>query len=217
MIQSSKYDEFCSDDSFRFDNAFKIPTDGPPPAISTLIEARQNVSPRRLDVPGPTSMELEKIFQAAAAAPDHGRKGAWRYIVIPPDRRQDLGDAFLHALLERDPCATLEQIQSAKEKAFRAPFLFLVVVNLGLDVSGIPVFERLISTGAGIQNCLLVAQSMGFGCGLSSGRSITSLKITELFSLTQEESPICFVSIGTVAKIKKPSGRRTPQEFVSSL
>ena len=186
-------------------------------ALATLITARQNVSPKRLEAPSPDSDQLEAIFRAAAAAPDHGQIGAWRYIVVPKERRCDLAEAFVQALLARDASATGEQIQSAREKAYRAPFIFLLVVNADQQTSGIPVFERLISAGAGIQNCLLVAHAMGYGCGLTSGRSITSSKIIELFGLKPEEIPICFVNIGTVTKAKPPLVRRNPDEFVSTL
>ena len=71
-------------------------------AALTLIHSRQHVSPKRLGDPGPSAEQLETILGAAGAAPDHGRLNPWRLIVVPPERRALLGEAFAAALSERD-------------------------------------------------------------------------------------------------------------------
>ena len=37
-----------------------------------LITSRQNISPKRLVEPGPSAEQIDQLFRAAAAAPDHG-------------------------------------------------------------------------------------------------------------------------------------------------
>lgn len=182
-----------------------------------LIHSRQTVSPRRLAAPGPSGDQFQRMLLAAAAAPDHGLLVPWRFVVIPPAKRHALGEVFALALLDRDPGATLEQIEDARSKAQRAPLLMLAVARLASEEPDTPPLERMISMGCAIQNILLSAQSMGFGSGLTSGRAITSQRMRQLFSLKEGEEPICFINIGTVSKEKPRRLRPSPERFVSTL
>jgi nitroreductase len=160
---------------------------------------------------------MEEILSSAAAAPDHGLLMPWRIICIGDDQRAALAKAFILALLERDPGATLAQLESAREKAFRAPFLALVVFKPGPESAGIRVIEQVISTGCAIQNILLTAHAMGFGSGLSSGRAMTSEPIRSLFELGPNEEAACFISIGTVTNPRPIRHRSDIRSFVSYL
>ena len=128
-------------------------------AALTLIHARQQVSPKRLGDPGPDSGQIATILSAAGAAPDHGRLNPWRLIIIPPERRHLLGAAFAEALVERDGDATEAQRQDARSKAFRGPFLFMVVARLDPELGPAHPQERIVSAGCAIQNMLLAAQA----------------------------------------------------------
>jgi nitroreductase len=75
---------------------------------SQWIASRQTVLPKRLVAPGPNAAELEQLFQAAAAAPDHDLINPWRFLIIPAHKRADLGDRFAAALLERDANASTD-------------------------------------------------------------------------------------------------------------
>lgn len=182
-----------------------------------LIHARQTVSPRRLAAPGPSEDQFQRMLLAAAAAPDHGLLVPWRFVVIPADKRHALGEVFALALVDRDPGATLEQIEDARSKAQRAPLLMLAVARLAPEEPDTPLLERMISMGCAIQNILLSAQSMGFGSGLTSGRAINSHRMRQLFSLKDGEEPICFINIGTVSKEKPRRLRPSPERFFSTL
>ena len=186
--------------------------------VHAAITGRVNVSPKRLLAPGPSSQQLDGLFTLAAAAPDHGHLLPWRLVLIPQEQRQRLGDAFVRSLLARDPSATPEQLQSAAEKAHRAPLLLLAVACLGNQDSGIPACEQLVSLGAAIQNLLLGATAMGFGSGLTSGQAMDAEPLRALFRLGSNESAVCFVNIGTVSEHKR-SKRARPERnaFVSTL
>ena len=182
-----------------------------------LITSRQNISPKRLVEPGPNQDHLKQIFKAAAAAPDHGLLTPWRFVIVPNEKRSTLAEVFAVALIDRDPSATLEQIESAREKAHRAPFLMLAVARLGACEPPTPPLERMVSVGAAIQNSLLSAHSLGFGSSLTSGQAMQSPRMRNLFQLGEGEEPVCFVNIGTVTKRKIPRLRPEPSSFVSSL
>lgn len=100
------------------------------PSAASLIHSRCNISPRRLVAPGPDTVQLASIFEAACAAPDHGQLRPWRFVVVGPEKRVLLANAFEAALLERDPAATPDQRQRAAEKAHRAPVLVLAIACL---------------------------------------------------------------------------------------
>lgn len=182
-----------------------------------LISTRQNVSPKRLVEPGPSEVQLEQLFRAAAAAPDHGLLRPWRFVIIPAGRRTDLAEVFALALVDRDPGATLEQIESAREKAHRAPLLMLVVAQLGDVDANIPVLERMVSVGCAVQNMLLMAHSQSLGSSLTSGQAMQSPRMRRLFDLRESEEPVCFLNVGTVAKRKTQRAHPRPQDFVTVL
>lgn len=200
-----------------------------------LIHSRHNVSPRWLAEPGPSEQQCQDILGAAAAAPDHGRLMPWRFVIVPNHKRALLAEVFALALLDRDAGATPEQIESAREKAHRAPLLVLAIARLaGSDIqsdasvlvnarqdmaSEIAVgdAERLVSFGCAIQNILLSAHAAGFGTGLTSGQAMTSPRLRKLFSLSEHEQAVCCINIGTPTKGKPARLRPEMASYVSSL
>lgn len=187
-------------------------------AAQALIESRQNVSPRRLAAPGPTAQQLHSLLGLAAAAPDHGELTPWRFIQVPTAQRHRLAEVFALALTDRDPGATPEQIEAAREKAYRAPLLMVAVACLGPREPDIALLERMVSMGAAIQNLLLGAHAMGFGVGLTSGQAMTTAHMRRLCGLVEGEVAVCCVNVGTVTK-RRPATRLRPlpSVFVSEL
>lgn len=189
-----------------------------PEQACALITSRQNVSAKRLVEPGPSQPQLDRIFVAAAAAPDHGQLLPWRFVIVPRDKRCLLGEVFALALIDRDPGATLVQIEAAREKARRSPLLMLAVARLvSAHEPEIPNLERIVSLGCAVQNLLLAANAMGFGSGLTSGQAMTSDRMRSLFRLAADERAVCFVNVGTVSKRKPRRVRPTPEQIASVL
>jgi len=198
--------------------ARRAPVDQRAVVIREVIESRQNVSPKRLMEPGPTADELKAIFAMAAAAPDHGQLLPWRFVVVPQEKRGLLAEVFALALIDRDPGATLVQIEAAREKAHRSPLLMLAVARLVSDREPeIPNVERMVSLGCAVQNILLASHAMGFGSGLASGQAMASPRMRALFSLTNDETAVCFVNVGTVSKRKPARTRPSVEQFVTNL
>ena len=181
-----------------------------------LIHSRQHVSPKRLIAPGPSPSQKLEILNAAGAAPDHGKVTPWHFYEVSPESRNLLGDLFANALKSRDPNATLNQLDEAKQKAFRGPLLLLATARLNNSLDNIPEQEKLISAGCAIQNILLMANALGFGSGLSSGKALYSQKMRELFLLKDKEVPLCFINIGTISA-HKPNKQRPDASSYSSV
>jgi nitroreductase len=182
-----------------------------------LIGSRQTVLPKRLVAPGPDAQQLQRLMQAAAAAPDHGELRPWRFVLVAQAKRALLAQAFEAALLDRDAQATPDQLEAAREKAYRAPLLMLAVARLGPAQPDMPVLERMVSLGAALQNLLLLAHAMGFGAGLTSGQAMQSPRLRELFRLQPGEEAVCFVSVGSVTQRKPMRPRPSPHEILSEL
>lgn len=185
--------------------------------VEALIASRQSILPKRLNAPGPTAAQMTQLFRAAAAAPDHGELTPWRFVLVPENKRAELAEVFARALMDRDASASAEQLESAREKAFRAPLLMLVVARLGPREPDIALLERMVSVGCAVQNILLSAHSMAFGSGLTSGQAMTSPHLRTLFQLQNGEEAVCFINVGTASTRKPPRLRPEPFEFVSSL
>ena len=182
---------------------------------NALIYSRQHVSPKRLIAPGPTPSQKLEILNAAGAAPDHGKITPWHFYEVSHGSRNLLGDLFADALIARDPSATSAQIDEAKQKAFRGPLLLLATARLNNELDNIPEQEKLISAGCAIQNILIMANALGFGSGLSSGKALYSQKMRDLFLLKDKEEPLCFITIGTIS-VHKPNKQRPDAGSYSS-
>jgi nitroreductase len=180
-----------------------------------LIHTRQHIGPKHLAEPGPDDATLREILRAAAAAPDHERLRPWRLIVIGQAARDRLGQAFVDALIERDPQALPQQIQDARDKAGRGPMLMLAVADLRDAHEHVHELEKLVSLGCAIQNLLLAAHARGFGTGLSSGKALRSKALRKAFELRPGEEAVCFISMGTATR-RRTVGPRPKVEDIAS-
>jgi nitroreductase len=181
------------------------------------MQARHHTAPKRLVAPGPSAQALQWILQAAVTAPDHGRIRPWRWVDIPSHQRERLGQAFAQALLERDPQATVEQLHDACDKALRAPTLWFAVLNVAPTQPDIALTDRSVALGCAIQNAQLMAQALGWGCGITSGQAVNAQPMRELFGLGADEVGVCFLSFGTITVAKPHRARPTPPEVFSTL
>lgn len=182
------------------------------------MASRRSHSAKRLAGPGPTEIQIERIFGSASSAPDHGNETPWRFVLIQENKRHLLGEAFANALHERDNNASYGDLEKAKKKAFNSPLLALAVCKQDENSGGTKNSERLISLGCAIQNILISATALGFGSGLTSGKAMTSSSLRNLFRINENEVCICFINIGTVSSASKVTRiRPSIGSFISSL
>jgi len=201
----------------RAQTAAPAETEAPADLATALIHARRTVLPKRLGEPGPDAAQLQRILEAAAAAPDHGERVPWRFTLVPRGARWRLAEAFAQALSERDANATAEELSQAREKAFRSPVLMLASVDLGSEGDEIPPHERVLATGCALQNLMLAATGMGFGSSLTSGQAMASRPLRSLFGLGEREQALCFLNIGTVESHRKPRPRPAVEQYLRTL
>ena len=182
--------------------------------VSQVMATRQTILPKRLIEPGPSAVEIEKLFLAASTAPDHDLINPWRFLVIPAHKREDLGELFAQALSERDPSATDEQLEQARDKARRSPLLMVLIVDAAKGDPEIDMHERVLSAGCAVQNFMLLANAMGYGTGLTSGKALKAQSFQSGLQLKRSEHAICFLNVGTVSSRKPFKPRPEVQQFV---
>ena len=191
-------------------------------ACEAWIHRRQHLGPKHLGEPGPDDALLRRLLAAAAAAPDHRQCVPWRFLVLGPQARHTLAEAFARSLLHRDPHAPAHAVDDARRKAFRGPVLLLAVARLAtpepsadpaLASVRVPPWERLVSLGAALQNLLLAAQAHGFASGLTSGQALQDEALRQAFGLAADEQAVCFVNLGTALRQRAGRPRPAVDEF----
>ncbi len=195
--------------------AFKPYKDSPDYNVIDVILDRHSVSPKRLDFPGPDEIQIHTMISAAAAAPDHGKLRPWRFIQFPTEHRKALADIFEAALLERLPAADQDSLNRAREKASRAPVLLGLILNLNADATIPHIDDQIASGGAALQNLLLATHAMGFGARALSGQAVRTNVFRKALGLSDSETFLCFIAIGTPTAAPKRNQRPAPETILS--
>ena len=161
----------------------------------SLLQSRRSGKPRDLVAPGPTDDELRQILNIAVRAPDHGKLSPWRFIIVRRDQRQALADLLHRALPESDPDATEAHYAKAREFAFQAPVM-IVLVSAPIRGHKIPEWEQLLSCGAVGMNLLHAATALGYVGGWITGWQAYSEPVRQAFC-AEGERIAGFIFLGT--------------------
>lgn len=163
--------------------------------MNTVIDALlARRSCPKLTEPAPSREQLELIINTALNAPDHGRIKPWRYLIIQGEGRQALGELFASAL---DKDASESQIEKMRAAPLRAPLILVAVAKILPDHPKAPVVEQIESTAAGVQNLLLAAQSLGYGCMWRTGAMAFNSLVKQGLDLEERDEIVGFIYIGT--------------------
>lgn len=184
-------------------------------SVLAAIANRRSANPRRMTGPGPSVQELALLAEAAAAAPDHGRLGPLRLENIADQQRASLADVFADAAREANIVATPEDIAAARDRALAGPCLLAVIARIDVAHPVIPASEQWISVGAGLQNVLLVLESLGYQSKMVSGRRVQSAQLRNAFALDASSHLVGFIVAGRGADPAKLSARRSPADVLS--
>ena len=133
----------------------------PAPDAIDLLLTRRSGSAKAMTGPGPSPAQLETILTAAARVPDHGKLFPWRFIVFEGDARRRMGEFLAESLLETEPQAGPERLDTERHRFLRAPVVVAVVSRVR-EAIPIPEWEQVLSAGAVCQTMLIAAHAMGF-------------------------------------------------------
>ncbi|HBK06062.1 MAG TPA: nitroreductase [Acetobacteraceae bacterium] len=168
----------------------------------------------KLEAPGPSAEDLDRMFASAVRAPDHGRLRPWHFVVIETDRREAFGALMADSLRRRDPEATEGALQKERAKAFRSPVIVVVAakVQRGHKIREI---EQVASAAAAAQTIMLAAPALGYGAVWKTGAPAYDPAVKAALGLNAEDDIIGFLYIGTRAGGSAPFPRPEAKDFVT--
>jgi nitroreductase len=150
--------------------------------------------------PGPTAAELDRLLQAAARAPDHGRLKPWRFVVVNGAAREPFADAVAQARKDQIPDFTAEQMELEREKIRRSPSIVVAGCAVRKDIPKVPEIEQVIAVGAAVENLLLAANDLGYGAMWKTGPPAYSPKVKAAVGLAADDHIVAILHLGTKLK-----------------
>lgn len=168
----------------------------------------------KLEPPGPSAADLERIFTSAVRAPDHGRLRPWQFVVIGPELRGRFGEVMADSLRRRDAAASEAELQRERDKAFRAPTIVVVAAKVRKGHK-IPEIEQVASASAAAQTIMLAAPALGYGAVWKTGAAAYDPAVKMAFGLAKADDIIGFLYLGTRAGGSSPVPRPEAKDFVT--
>jgi nitroreductase len=157
-------------------------------------------SAARLSEPGPSPEQLDRILQAAARAPDHGRLKPWRFIVLENAVREAFTAAAAEAKRARLPNMTGEQLAAERDKLSRSPTIVVVGCAVNREQSKIPEVEQIVAVGAAAQNLFLAAHDLGFGVMWKTGAAAYDPAVKATVGLQADDHIVAIMHLGARLK-----------------
>jgi nitroreductase len=169
----------------------------------------------KLESPGPSARELDRIFESAVRAPDHGRLRPWHFVVIGEGKRAAFGDLMADSLKRRDPSIPDAGLQRERDKAFRAPVIVAVAAKVRKG-HNIPEIEQIASASAAAQTIMLAAPALGYGAVWKTGAPAYDPTVKTALGLAEDDDIIGFLYIGTRVGGSSPIPRPEARDFVTN-
>lgn len=171
----------------------------PLPVASTELEdrlARRRSAPAQaLTMPGPSREQVARILELGARTPDHGKLFPWRFVVLGPDSRSTLAEAFT-PVTQNQPQP--DKARAVLGKLTAAPVTILVVSS-PVPSQKVPVWEQQLSAGAVCMNLEHAAGALGFSTSWITDWYSYDADALSLLGLTDGEQVAGFIHIGTLA------------------
>ncbi|SPL69538.1 nitroreductase family protein [Acinetobacter stercoris] len=180
-------------------------------AVLENIHHRQSVG--HLIEPAPSSEQLAIAFKAALTAPDHHRLKPTRFILVEGDQRGAFGELLAEAAQDLGEMDSV-QIERVRHHPFRAPLIILAITQFQ-EHPKVPFFEQTLSTGAAVQNLLLILQAQGFGAIWRSGAVVESRLFKTALGLKEHDLISGIIYVGSIAKPIAPRADIEIDEYVS--
>lgn len=176
------------------------------------VTGRRSVS--KLTPPGPTQDELRQMLAAACTAPDHGKLRPWRFLVLEGESLERLGEAYVRALADREPAATLEDFDRARGKPQRSPVLVAVIAQLTPHAT-VREWEQLIAAGCAAHNLCIAATAHGYGSMWRTGWYVEHPQVLAHLGLDANERLVALVHLGSVQEGFAPPPRTVDTSCVT--
>jgi nitroreductase len=184
----------------------------PAPDALDLLLTRRSGSAKAMTGPGPSPAELNKILEAAARAPDHGKLFPWRFIVFEGDARNAMGELLIEAMNEGSSEGKHAHIE--RERFLRAPVVVAVVSRI-TENHKIPEWEQILSAGAVCQNMLVAIHALGYTGNWVTEWYAYDARVKDKLGLKPSEHIAGFIYIGQPAEKLEERPRPDMTKIVS--
>ena len=168
-----------------------------------------------LQEPGPDQQQEEIIFKAALRAPDHGLLRPWKFLTVEGEARDDLGRILLQVMTAESELSDKEQTKLLNAP-LRAPLVIIAITDYQ-EHPKVPKIEQVLSTGSAVQQMLLAAEALGFGGIWRTGPVSHLPALKTALGLTERQSIIGFLYIGTPAGSEKSLQPLETSDFFSPM
>lgn len=176
-------------------------------AMIAALATRRSVKADRLEAPGPSAEELDRILTIAARVPDHKKLVPWRFMVFEGDARAAAGEIFAAACQAEEKDPSHVRLETERSRFLRAP-LVVAVVSRVTKRPGAPEWEQILSAGASAFNLCLAANALGYGTSWLTEWVAYSPLVHDRLGLAENERFVGFIYIGTAKE--KPEERERP-------
>jgi len=177
-----------------------------------LLAGRRSVKIAQLGEPGPSEEELKALLELAARAPDHGKLGPWRFVLITGDARARAGEK-LSATIAGDDGVDATQLQFAQRHFLRAPVCVMVVSSPTASIK-VPEWEQQLSAAAVCYGLLISAHAFGYGgCWLSEWPAY-DVRARAALGMGETERVAGFVYLGTA---REPPTERVRPDLAARI
>ena len=180
----------------------------------TLLTSRS--SEKNLTLPAPNQEQLEKIFQAALHAPDHGKLKPYRFIVIENEGLSKLSDLLKRAVIELD--LGEKRLQKAEKFSQKAPMVIAVVAKIDKTIEKVPAWEQMLCAGSATYAMQLAANAQGFDNVWVTAPWVNGTELRQALHCEANDKVIAFLLIGTAVekRLREPKSADLTK-FVSYL
>jgi nitroreductase len=172
----------------------------PLPAASAELQRRlaerRSAPAQALTAPGPSRAEIERILALGARTPDHGKLFPWRFVVLGPQSRAALAQAFL-PLADRQPGP--DKARMVLSKLTAAPVTILVV-SAPVPSPKVPVWEQQLSAGAVCMNIEHAAGALGWSASWITDWYSYDREALDRLGVGENEQVAGFIHLGTLAE-----------------
>lgn len=169
-------------------------------------------SQTQLSAPAPNAEQLDLIYRAALRAPDHGWLRPWRFLTIEGPALTSLGDLFANAAENRNPVITADELEKFRKQPLRAPMIITVIATVK-EHPKVPAQEQIIAAGCAAHGILLAAHALGYGAVWRTGDNASDLYVAEGLGLSEGESIVGFIYLGTPGSGYKSLPELNPADF----
>jgi nitroreductase len=173
-----------------------------PEELSSLIRRRRS----SLFIDANSSIPKNDVVELATAAqwaPNHKRTWPLRICAVTGDARHSLGNVIADAMQKRGD--DVPKIEKTRTKYMRSPLVLVVASAQGTSAS--ETVENSYAVAAGIQNLLLMAESMGYAALWGSPAKGSNDAIVDFCGMNSTDTVMGLIYVGAPTQAASPVDR----------